>query len=85
MGRKGAYRNHIHLAKETSCAESIATVLKKYTIIQPNLLKHETGYPSYEQLIQKVSKGLPVFGMEGVGEGHDSEGSELIYKGAPKE
>lgn len=58
--------------------QSIVKILQAYQKIQPNLLLHEKGYPTYEQLKSKVKKGLPVYGMEGVGEGKDSEGSEWI-------
>jgi hypothetical protein len=60
--------------------ETIHEILNIYKKVQPNLLKHEPGYPSYEYLNQKVKKGLPVYGMEGVGKNHDSEGSEWIIK-----
>ena len=55
-------------------------VLDIYKTIQPNLEKHEKGYPLYDALRAKVKKGLPVYGMEGVGRGKDSEGSDLIVK-----
>jgi hypothetical protein len=58
--------------------ESILRVLDAYEKIQPNLLKHEKGYPSYEELKLKVKKGLAVYGMEGVGEGKNSQGSDWI-------
>jgi len=60
--------------------ESILKVLAAYKLVQPNLLKHESGFPTYESLKGKVKKGLPVYGMEGVGEGHDSEGSAWIVQ-----
>ena len=60
--------------------ESILKVLDAYKKIQPNLLKHEPGYPAYEVLKAKVKKGPALYGMEGVGEGKDSEGSEWIIK-----
>ena len=60
--------------------ESILATLAAYKKVQPNLLKHEQGYPSFAELQSKVKKGLPVYGMEGVGEGHDSGGSEWILK-----
>lgn len=37
-------------------------------------------YPSAEKLLRLVKKGLPVYGMEGVGKDKDSEGSEWIIK-----
>jgi len=60
--------------------ESILQILDAYKKVQPNLLKHEKGYPTYDELKPKVKKGLPVYGVEGVGEGKDSEGSEWIIK-----
>ncbi|MGZ8559738.1 MAG: nucleoside hydrolase-like domain-containing protein [Chitinophagaceae bacterium] len=60
--------------------ESILKILEAYKKIQPNLLKHEKGYPTYEELKWKVKKGLPVYGMQGVGDGKDSEGSDWIIK-----
>src|SRR4249919_2263619 len=58
--------------------ESILKLLEVYKRVQPNLLKHERGYPTYEELKAKVKKGLPRYGMEAVGQGQDSEGSEWI-------
>ncbi|WP_207505224.1 DUF1593 domain-containing protein [Telluribacter humicola] len=58
----------------------IHQILEAYQKVQPNLLLHETGYPAYAYLKSVVKKGLPVYGMNGVGEGKDSEGSEHIIK-----
>ncbi|HEY4194549.1 MAG TPA: nucleoside hydrolase-like domain-containing protein, partial [Mucilaginibacter sp.] len=58
--------------------ESILKVLDAYEKVQPNLLKHEPGYPVAAILKAKVKKGLAVYGMEGVGQGHDSQGSDWI-------
>jgi len=66
--------------KNRVAPESIVKVLQAYRKIQPNLLKHEKGYPSYEVLLQKVKKGLAVYGMSGVCDGHDSEGSDWIVR-----
>ena len=60
--------------------ESILKILDAYKKIHPNLSNHENGYPLYDVLRTKVKKGLAVYGMEGVGEGKDSEGSEWIRK-----
>ncbi len=60
--------------------ESILQVLDAYKKVQPNLLKHEKGYPSYDELKLKVRKGLALYGMLGVGEGKDSEGSNWIIR-----
>jgi hypothetical protein len=59
--------------KNRVAPETILNILAAYKKVQPNLLKHEPGYPSYEELRGRVKKGLPVYGMEGVGKGKDSE------------
>ena len=60
--------------------QSIVRILEAYKKVQPNLLKHERGFPSYDVLKSKVKKGLAVYGMQGVGEGKDSEGSDWIIQ-----
>ncbi|RRB04818.1 DUF1593 domain-containing protein [Larkinella rosea] len=60
--------------------ETIHRILTAYGKVQPNLLKHAKGYPTAAELKTKVKKGRAVYGMEGVGGGQDSEGSEWIIK-----
>lgn len=60
--------------------ESIHKILGAYQKVQPNMLLHEKGFPSAESLKALVKKGLPVYGMEGVGAGKDSEGSNWILQ-----
>lgn len=60
--------------------ESIIEVLAAYEKVLPRLQKHEPGFRTYKELESKVRAGLPVYGMEGVGKGKDSPGSELILK-----
>ena len=60
--------------------ESITKVIKAYDEIQPNLLKHDTDFPEARNLFSLVKQGLPKYGMLGVGEGKDSEGSDWIIK-----
>jgi hypothetical protein len=64
--------------------ETIVKILTAYGKVQPNLLKHEQGYPAEGQLKSKVTQGLAVYGMEGVGEGKDSPGSEWIIQALTK-
>ena len=67
--------------KKTSVSpESIKKLVRAYANVQPNLLKHESGFPDAEALLAKVKQGLPEYGMTGVGDGKDSEGSEWIIK-----
>ncbi len=65
--------------------ESIEKVIQAYGKVLPNLKKHESGFPEEQTLMQLVSKGLPVYGMEGVGEERDSEGSEWIINELEKD
>ena len=65
--------------KRTGIApESIVRVIESYGEVRPNLLLHHSGYPTANQLLSLVRKGIPEYGMPGVGEGKDTEGSELI-------
>lgn len=64
--------------KNSVAPESIRRVIRAYGEVQPNLNRHEPGFPAPEPLLAIVSQGSPVYGMRGVGEGHDSPGSELI-------
>jgi len=58
--------------------ESILKVLDAYGKVQPNLIKHEPGYPTKDELKSIVKKGLATYGMGGVGDGKDTEGSDWI-------
>lgn len=66
--------------KNRVAPESIQQVLLAYQKVLPNLLRHESGFPSYANLKSKVKSGLPVYGMEGVGPGKDSKGSDWIIQ-----
>lgn len=67
--------------KKTSVApESINKLIQAYGKVQSNLIKHEASFPGAEALLLKVKKGLPKYGMLGVGDGKDSEGSDWIIK-----
>lgn len=60
--------------------ESIVKIIQSYGRVRPNLALHENGFPDAESLLAKVKQGLPVYGMQGVGDGKDSEGSEWILR-----
>jgi hypothetical protein len=64
---------------------SIQKIIEKYGLVRENLLKHEAGYPETESLKQLIKKGLPEYGMSGVGEGKDSEGSDWIIRELEKD
>ena len=60
--------------------ESIKKVIQSYDEVQPNLIKHDAAFPEAETLFPIVKQGLPEYGMRGVGEGKDSDGSDWILK-----
>ncbi len=67
--------------KKTSVAPgAIKKLILAYGKVQLNLVKHETGFPAAQALLLLVKQGLPKYGMEGVGKGKDSEGSDWIVK-----
>lgn len=66
--------------KNRVAPESILAILKAYAKARPNLLKNEPGYPTLEYLSTRVKHGLAVYGMQGVGKGDDSPGSDWIVK-----
>jgi hypothetical protein len=66
-------RNAIH-------PESITRVIRGYGKVRANLLKHDSGFPDVESLLSLVKRGRAEYGMQGVGDGKDSEGSDWIIK-----
>jgi hypothetical protein len=84
------YANEIDikgLIATTSCwhktsvePESIVKVVQAYAEVHPNLIKHDAGFPEAEILLSLIKQGLPQYGMLGVGDGKDSEGSDWVIK-----
>lgn len=60
--------------------ESIQKVIRAYKKILPNLKKHAPGFPNAKALSGLVKNGSPVYGMLGIGDKKDSEGSDWIIK-----
>ncbi|MBE0679673.1 MAG: DUF1593 domain-containing protein [Bacteroidales bacterium] len=65
--------------------QSIIKVIQAYEKVQSNLKKHHSDFPEAETLYPLVKKGLPKYGLKGVGDGMDSEGSDWIIKMLEKE
>ncbi len=66
--------------KNSIASESIKKIVEAYGKVQPNLNKHKTSFPDAEELLMKIKKGIPKYGMDGVGDSKDSEGSDWIIK-----
>ncbi len=95
MVRFLTYANHFDiegLAATTSihqqnrvAPERIRRIVEAYGKVRDNLEQHEQGYPTADVLLQRVTEGIPVYGMNGVGDGKDSPASELLIKAADKD
>ena len=66
-------KNNVH-------PESIERVIRAYGEVQANLAKHEAGFPRADVLLSLVKRGIPEYGMRGVGDTKVSQGSEWIIK-----
>jgi len=66
--------------RTTVAPESIRAVIRAYSKVHANLVKHDPNYPPAEVLQALVKRGRPEYGMGGVGAGKDSEGSEWIIR-----
>jgi hypothetical protein len=69
----------IHLKTRVS-PQSIIRIINTYGKVLPNLKKHSPQYPEAGYLLSLVKKGQPGYGMNSVGKGKDSEGSDWIIK-----
>ncbi|MCA9197601.1 MAG: DUF1593 domain-containing protein [Planctomycetales bacterium] len=84
------YANHFDiegLAATTSihqqnrvAPERIRRIVTAYGKVRDNLEKHEAGFPTEAFLSERITEGLPVYGMNGVGEGKDSPASERLIQ-----
>ncbi|MHC4842627.1 MAG: DUF1593 domain-containing protein [Planctomycetota bacterium] len=80
------------LVATTSCWQHAAIadwriheIVDAYGKIRDNLEKHESGYPTHKMLKSRIKKGIPLFGMSGVGKGKDSEGSDWLISVVDKD
>jgi hypothetical protein len=64
--------------KQKTAAWRIREIVTAYGKVRANLLIHEPGFPTADQLLNVVKEGPALYGMEAVGAGHDSTGSELL-------
>jgi hypothetical protein len=56
----------------------IAEIVDAYARVRPNLLRHETGWPTAEALRAVIRSGNPRRERAHVGDGHDTAGSRLL-------
>src|SRR5690554_6911499 len=70
--------------REKVRTDKIEELIHSYGKIKQNLDVHADGYPSADYLLSVTKGHLPLFGMEGVGEGKDSPGSDLLIEAVDK-
>jgi hypothetical protein len=68
-----------HLRNKTA-EWRISEIVKAYGKVQKNLLLHEPGFPTEAYLTSVTKKGIPEYGMQGVGPGKDSQGSDWLIQ-----
>lgn len=73
----------VHLRNKVR-RDKIEDLIEAYGKVKPNLDKHAPGFPASAYLKGITKEHLPLYGMAGVGEGKDSDGSELIIRSADK-
>lgn len=62
----------------------IRTLIDAYDQVQPNLQRHELGFPTAASLRAVVAAGQPSYGMDAVGPDKMSPGADLIIKAADR-
>src|SRR5262245_55822859 len=65
--------------------ELIREVVKAYGQVRPNLVRHHPGFPTEKALLDGVKSGNPRRGVESVGRGNDTEGSDWIIAVADRD
>lgn len=65
--------------------ESIREILGAYGDVHPNLIQHDAAFPETKALGALVKNGSAAYGMDGVGEGKDTEGSDWIIQALEQE
>ena len=71
--------------RDTTRVDKIQGHIEAYRDVRDNLLVHADGYPEADFLLSQVKTCRDVYGMNGVGEGNDTEGSEHIIATLDKE
>ncbi len=69
----------IHM-KTSIHPDSIRRIIDGYAKVQPNLTKHEAGFPTADALRSLVREGQPGYGMAATGPRKDTPGSGLIVE-----
>lgn len=63
---------------DTTRPDEMREIVDAYARSLRNLKHHAPGWPEPERLLSLIKSGSTKYGMDGVGEGHNSEGSDLL-------
>ncbi|KAJ5869798.1 hypothetical protein N7455_004739 [Penicillium solitum] len=63
---------------DTTRPDQMRDIVQGYKESLENLKTHASGWPEPEDLLSLIASGSTVYGMDGVGNGQDSEGSEML-------
>ena len=74
----------VHL-KNRVRSDKIEELVNAYAMVRDNLARHAPGYQEASFLRSIITSHQPLYGMEGVGEGQDSDGSRLIIRSVDRE
>ena len=61
------------------------SIVEAYRQVRPNLLLHTKGWPTAEELDQRIFAGQPAYGMAATGKGQDSAGSRALVKATERD
>jgi hypothetical protein len=66
--------------KAATHPETMHAIVKTYAQVRGNLQLHAKGWPTAEELDQRIFAGQPAYGMAATGEGKASAGSQALTK-----
>lgn len=74
----------VHQPRKTA-AWRIKQIVEAYGQVRPNLALHEPGFPTADQLLALITEGRPDYGMQAVGPGMESAGSQALIAAADRD
>ena len=69
---------------DTTYPDQMRDIVDGYAKTVKNLRRHASGWPEPDHLLSLIKSGSTQYGMNGVGENHNSEGSELLVAAVDK-
>lgn len=77
------------LSSPTARPDLIHKVVDAYGKVRPNLMRHEKGWPTVDELAGTIKTGNRSRGVDNIGAGHDTEASrwiiQRVYLSSPKD